>query len=78
MSELRERIAAAACGATSAGKLFPWETLSEAQRDAWRTVADAVIGEIDLAIPCANTGCRMRQVTRLHADKNGLTGSGRG
>jgi hypothetical protein len=41
--DLRTRIAAAACGATSAGKLFPWNTLSEPQKDAWREMADAVI-----------------------------------
>ena len=43
MSELRDRIAEAACGATSAGKLFPWETLSTANRQPWYLVADAVI-----------------------------------
>lgn len=46
MSDLRDRIAAVACGATSAGKLFPWDTLSEPQKDAWRTMADAVIAEL--------------------------------
>lgn len=65
---LRDRIAAAACGATSAGKLFPWETLSEAQRNSWRAVADAVIAEIDLGIPCAANGCRVRQIARKQAD----------
>lgn len=48
MSDLRHRIAAAACGATSAGKLFPWDTLSEPQRDSWRAVADAVIRELQI------------------------------
>jgi len=48
LPNMRDRIAAAACGATSAGKLFPWETLSEPQRDAWRKVADAVIAELGL------------------------------
>lgn len=27
-------------------------------------VADAVIRELDLGIPCATTGCRMRQIAR--------------
>jgi hypothetical protein len=48
MSDLRDRIATAACGATSAGKLFPWNTLSEPQKDAWRAMADAVIAELSL------------------------------
>jgi hypothetical protein len=46
MTDLRTRIAVAACGATSAGKLFPWDTLSEPQRDAWRAIADAVIRDV--------------------------------
>lgn len=36
--------------------------------------ADKVIRELDLGIPCAATGCRMRQIARRHADKSeGLT-----
>lgn len=46
--DLRTRIAAAACDATSAGKLFPWHTLSPALRETWYAVADAVISEIGL------------------------------
>lgn len=34
-------------------------------------IADAVIAELDLGIPCASTGCRMRQIAR-----RGATGSG--
>lgn len=48
MSELRDRIAEAACGATSAGKLFPWDTLSAAHRESWYSVADAVIEALGL------------------------------
>lgn len=44
--DLRTRIAAAACDATSAGKLFPWDTLSPALREAWYEVADAIICEL--------------------------------
>lgn len=45
-NDLRTRIAAAACDATSAGKLFPWDTLSPALREAWYEVADAIIREL--------------------------------
>lgn len=38
----------------------------------WRLhKADAVIESLDLGIPCATTGCRMRQIAR-----RGATGSG--
>lgn len=41
-------------------------------------LADAVIAELDLAIPCAANGCRMRQIARRHAEASGyLTDSGR-
>lgn len=37
--------------------------------DSYREhVADAVIRELNLAIPCATTGCRMRQITRAASD----------
>lgn len=39
-------------------------------------MADAVIRELDLGIPCANDGCRMRQIARRSAEKLGLTGDG--
>ena len=48
MNDLRDRIAEVACGATSAGKLFPWDTLSTANRQPWYVVADAVIEALGL------------------------------
>lgn len=44
--DLRTRIAATACDATSAGRLFPWDTLSPALREPWYAVADAIIREL--------------------------------
>lgn len=38
--------------------------------------ADAVIDALDLGIPCASDGCRMRQIARRGAEKLGLTGDG--
>lgn len=34
-----------------------------------RPLADAVIRELDLGIPCATTGCRMRQIARRGAER---------
>lgn len=31
-------------------------------------MADAVIRELDLGIPCVTTGCRMRQIARRHSE----------
>lgn len=31
-------------------------------------IADVVIRALDLANPCAATGCRMRQIARRHAE----------
>jgi len=72
MSDLRTRIAKAICESTSAGRTFPWETLNERERDAWGSMADAVIRELDLGIPCAADGCRMRKIAIRSAEKLGL------
>jgi len=48
MTDLRTRIAKAICGSTSAGRTFPWATLNERERDAWGSMADAVIRELGL------------------------------
>lgn len=45
---LRDRIAMVACNATAAGKLFPWDQLSDVHRQAWYDVADAIIRELGL------------------------------
>lgn len=47
-NDLRTRIAAAACDATSAGRLLPWDTLSPPLREPWYEVADAIIRELGL------------------------------
>lgn len=69
-SDLRTRIAAAI--------QTQWLTLT--LTDTWDEncliLADAVIRELDLGIPCANDGCRMRQIARRSAEKLGLTGDG--
>lgn len=43
MSETRDKVAAAICGTTSAGKLFPWAESRESEREPWRRMADAAI-----------------------------------
>lgn len=48
MKDLRTRIAAAACDATSAGKMFPWDTLDQPLREPWYAVADAIIRDLGL------------------------------
>lgn len=53
MSELRDRIGRAICGATSAGKLFPWDTLNEREHKTWLGYADAVIAELGLRVQVA-------------------------
>lgn len=45
-TELRDAMAEAICGATSAGKLFPWSTLDEKDRDMWRRMADAALSAV--------------------------------
>ncbi len=42
-TEARDSVAQAICESTSAGRLFPWATLSERERDAWRRMADAAL-----------------------------------
>lgn len=32
-------------------------------------MADAVIRELEMAIPCTTNGCRMRQIARRHAEE---------
>jgi hypothetical protein len=36
-------------------------------------LADAVIRELDLGIPCATDGCRMRKIAIRSAEKLGIT-----
>jgi hypothetical protein len=31
-------------------------------------LADVLVAELDMGIPCATTGCRMRQIARRHAE----------
>ena len=62
---LRDRIAAAikACDEGFQSPPDPFSAIFPSYDD----LADAVIAELDLAIPCAATGCRMRQIARRHA-----------
>lgn len=48
MRDLRDRIGKAICDATSAGKLFPWNTLNDREKETWRGYADAVIVALGL------------------------------
>ncbi len=41
--EMRDQMAEAICLSTESGRLFPWATLSDVDRDAWRAIADAAI-----------------------------------
>ena len=69
-SDLRTRIAAAIQA--------QWSelTLTDTWDENCLILAGAVIRELDLGIPCANDGCRMRQIARRSAEKLGLTGDG--
>lgn len=40
--------AEAICAATSSGQMFPWSTLNETDRDAWRRMAQAAIDALNL------------------------------
>jgi hypothetical protein len=64
MSDLRTRIAKAICESTSAGRTFPWETLNERERDAWGSMADAVICELGLELESFEDGYLTRYVTQ--------------
>lgn len=43
-----DKVAEAICGASHAGKLFPWSGLSEVERDAWRAMAAAAVDALQL------------------------------
>lgn len=47
MSDRLDRVAKAICGASLAGKWFPWDSLDDAERDAWREMAAAAIEALD-------------------------------
>jgi hypothetical protein len=64
VSDLRTRIAAAIEAqhvSEFQGGIHPEDVLR---------LADAVIAELDLGIPCATDGCRMRQIARRHAESS--------
>lgn len=42
-ADVRDQMARAICESTSAGRLFPWDTLTERERAPWRRMADAAI-----------------------------------
>lgn len=43
-NDIRDKIAEAICESTTSGRMFPWHSLSESDRDAWRRMADAAGG----------------------------------
>ena len=62
----REKVAEAICGVTGAGQMFPWQTLSEREKDAWRARADAAIQALGLT---EEWGVRRGQgVFQFHTD----------
>lgn len=63
MSDLRGRVAAVLQSSWPA----PWHG-SDRQRQQVDDLADVVIEALDMGIPCAATGCRMRQIARRHAE----------
>lgn len=71
--DLRTRIAAALLGDHCVQGMTA--TCDDCRAHALRQ-ADAVIRELDMGIPCATDGCRMRQIARRSAEKLGLTGDG--
>lgn len=66
---LRDRLAAAIQQAHSELHF----SLADTWDDKCLRLADAVIAELDMGIPCATDGCRMRHITRRSAEKLGLT-----
>lgn len=46
--DAREKVAEAICGVTGSGQMFPWHTLNEREKDAWRAMADAALGALNL------------------------------
>lgn len=57
MSDLRDRIAAVITDGVISG-------------DGHGTMADAVIAQLDLGIPCNTNGCRMRQLSKQGSEVN--------
>lgn len=39
-NDIRDKIAEALCESTTSGRMFPWHSLSESDRDAWRRMVD--------------------------------------
>jgi len=39
------------------------------ERYCLKDTVDAIIKELDMGIPCAATGCRMRQIAKLSAER---------
>jgi hypothetical protein len=67
MSDLRTRIAFAI--------QVRWLdlTLTDTWDENCLMLADAVIRELNLGIPCATDGCRMRKIAMRSAEKLGIT-----
>jgi len=69
---MRDRIAATLKARWPA----PWFG-GEGQNKQIQDLTDALLVELDLGIPCHQTGCRMRQIARRHTQGSGeLAGTG--
>lgn len=78
-NDLRNRIAAALYNSAMSRLSWPrsWGDLHPVVQQIWLDDADLVIRELDMGIPCATNGCRIRQIARRHANASGgLTDSG--
>jgi hypothetical protein len=62
-----DKVAEAICGATSAGQLFPWPTLTESEREAWRRMAVAAIDVLRVTEETKPTDAKLGQV-RVNPD----------
>jgi hypothetical protein len=66
MSDLRTRLAATLADTDG----MPWDMWSKPSQDGYLLRADAVIAELDLGIPCAANGCKVRRIAKYHAEKS--------
>jgi hypothetical protein len=50
--------------------VMTWDEIGVNYQNCWYRNADAVIAELDLGIPCAANGCKVRRIARYHAEKS--------
>jgi len=70
MSDLRQRIAALLYARFAHTLGYADEPWGAVDKEPWLEDADAVIAELDLGIPCAANGCKVRRIARYHAEKS--------